>query len=75
VVLAETAPPALVGIVFLGDHTRRGLAVVAILAFILAVACAVVLARFGEAGDGDDAGTRDELIERKDGQQSTSTVC
>jgi drug/metabolite transporter (DMT)-like permease len=75
VVLAETAPPALVGIVFLGDHTRRGLAVVAILAFILAVACAVVLARFGEAGDGDDAGTRDELMERKDGQQSTSTVC
>ena len=29
VVLAETAPPALVGILFLGDHTRPGLAVVA----------------------------------------------
>ena len=26
VVLAETAPPALVGILFLGDHTRPGLA-------------------------------------------------
>jgi len=33
VVLAETAPPALIGILFLGDHTRPGLALVAWLAF------------------------------------------
>jgi drug/metabolite transporter (DMT)-like permease len=54
VVLAETAPPALIGILFLGDHTRPGLALVAVVAFVLAVTCAVLLARFGEAGE--DAG-------------------
>jgi drug/metabolite transporter (DMT)-like permease len=49
VVLAETAPPALVGVLFLGDHPRRGLAGLAVAAFVLAVACALALARFGEA--------------------------
>ncbi|HUY46931.1 MAG TPA: hypothetical protein VMV92_14550 [Streptosporangiaceae bacterium] len=75
VVLAETAPPALIGILFLGDHTRHGLAPVAVLAFITAVACAVALARFGEAGEQDNAGARDGLMQRKDGEPSTSTVC
>jgi drug/metabolite transporter (DMT)-like permease len=51
VVLAETVPPAIVGVVFLGDSTRHGLAGLAVVGFILAVACAVALARFGEAGD------------------------
>src|SRR5271165_2580763 len=51
VVLAETMPPALVGVIFLGDTTRHGLAAVAGLGFALAVACAVALARFGEAGE------------------------
>ena len=51
VVLAETVPPAVVGILFLGDHTRPGLAGVAVLGFSLAVACAVALARFGEADE------------------------
>jgi hypothetical protein len=51
VVLAETMPPALVGVIFLGDTTRHGLAPVAVLGFILAVICALALARFGEAGD------------------------
>jgi drug/metabolite transporter (DMT)-like permease len=51
VVLAETMPPAVVGVIFLGDTTRHGLAAVAALGFILAVVCAVALARFGEAGD------------------------
>ncbi|HSZ99352.1 MAG TPA: hypothetical protein VK802_03175 [Streptosporangiaceae bacterium] len=55
VVLAETMPPAVVGVLFLGDTTRHGLAAVAILGFILAVVCAVALARFGEAGEGDRA--------------------
>src|SRR5215471_18979190 len=49
VVLAETLPPAVVGVVFLGDTTRHGLAAVAGLGFALAVICAVALARFGEA--------------------------
>ncbi|HEY2315947.1 MAG TPA: hypothetical protein VGH96_20225 [Streptosporangiaceae bacterium] len=51
VVLAETMPPAVVGVIFLGDTTRHGLTAVAALGFILAVVCAVCLARFGEAGD------------------------
>lgn len=47
VVLAETTPPAVVGIMFLGDHTRPGLSGVAVLGFALAIVCAVALARFG----------------------------
>ena len=74
VVLAETAPPALIGVLFLGDHTRHGLTGVAILAFILAVACAVLLARFGEAGEDSQASERDRL-RSADGEPSTSTVC
>jgi len=49
VVLAETLPPAAVGVIFLGDRTRPGLGGVAIAGFVLAVCCAVALARFGEA--------------------------
>ena len=49
VVLAETLPPAIIGVIFLGDETRRGLSVMAWSGFALAVACAVLLARFGEA--------------------------
>ena len=51
VVLAETVPPAVVGIMFLGDHTRPGLGGVAVLGFSLAVVCAVALARFGETDE------------------------
>ncbi len=51
VVLAETTPPAAVGIMFLGDHTRPGLGGVAVLGFSLAVVCAVALARFGETDE------------------------
>jgi len=49
VVLAETLPPALIGVLFLGDRTRAGLEPAAIAGFLLAVASAVMLARFGEA--------------------------
>ena len=49
VVLAETLPPAVIGVLFLGDTTRPGLAPVAVIGFVIAVASAVVLARFGEA--------------------------
>jgi drug/metabolite transporter (DMT)-like permease len=51
VVLVETVPPAIVGVIFLGDTTRRGMTGVAAAGFILAVASAVALARFGEAGE------------------------
>lgn len=50
VILAETMPPAVVGVIFLGDSTRHGLTAVGVLGFVMAVACAVALARFGEAG-------------------------
>ena len=50
VVLAETLPPALVGVIFLGDTTRHGLTPGGRRsASLLAVASAVMLARFGEA--------------------------
>ena len=48
VVLVETIPPAAVGILLLGDKTRHGLASVAIAGFIMAVICAIQLARFGQ---------------------------
>ncbi|HSZ46376.1 MAG TPA: hypothetical protein VK823_13620 [Streptosporangiaceae bacterium] len=51
VILFETMPPAVVGVLFLGDSTRHGLAALGALGFILAVICAVALARFGEAGE------------------------
>ena len=48
VVVGETALPALVGILALGDHTRSGFVPVAVAGFLLAVAGALVLSRFGE---------------------------
>jgi len=48
VILAETLPPALIGVLFLGDTTRPGLTPVAVVGFVLAVASAVLLAQFGE---------------------------
>jgi drug/metabolite transporter (DMT)-like permease len=51
VVLCETVPAAVVGVMFLGDSTRHGMLGLAIPGFILAVAGALTLARFGEAGD------------------------
>jgi drug/metabolite transporter (DMT)-like permease len=53
VILAETAPPALIGVLFLGDTTRHGLTAVAAVGFVLAVVCALLLARFGEASDAE----------------------
>jgi drug/metabolite transporter (DMT)-like permease len=59
VVLAETTPPAAVGVIFLGDATRPGLTALAVLGFILAVVCAVALARFGEASEQREAALAD----------------
>ncbi|MET9882198.1 hypothetical protein ABZZ20_03390 [Streptomyces sp. NPDC006430] len=47
-VLGETIGPALVGVVWLGDRTREGLAWLAVLGFVVAVAGALALTRFGE---------------------------
>src|SRR5208337_4665973 len=65
VVLAETIPPAVIGVVFLGDQTRPGLAVVAWAGFFLAVASAVMLARFGEAHHTEDVARADAVAHRQ----------
>ena len=64
VVLAETIPPAVIGVIFLGDQTRRGLAAVAWGGFFLAVASAVMLARFGEAHHTEDVARADAVARR-----------
>ncbi|MGW5738273.1 MULTISPECIES: hypothetical protein [Streptomyces] len=48
-VIGETIGPAVVGVVWLGDRTRDGMEWVAVLGFVVAVAGALALARFGEA--------------------------
>ena len=50
VILFETIPPAIVGILLLGDKTRHGMADLAAAGFVLALVSATALARFGEAG-------------------------
>ena len=64
VVLAETIPPAIIGVVFLGDQTRPGLAGVAWLGFFIAVTSAVMLARFGEAHHDEDVALADAVARR-----------
>jgi drug/metabolite transporter (DMT)-like permease len=48
VVVGETAVPALIGVLALGDRTRPGLGWLAVLGFLVAVAGAISLARFGD---------------------------
>ncbi|WP_199809954.1 DMT family transporter [Streptomyces sp. NRRL F-5126] len=56
-VVGETVGPALVGVVWLGDRTRPGLGWLAVLGFAVAVAGALLLARFGEAPEAAADGT------------------
>ena len=65
VVLAETIPPAIIGVIFLGDQTRPGLAGVAWAGFFIAVASAVMLARFGEAHHTEDVAMADAVAHRQ----------
>jgi drug/metabolite transporter (DMT)-like permease len=75
VVLAETVPPAIVGVVFLGDTTRHGLTGLAVAGFVLAVASAVALARFGEAGEPSQAGPGEQRARRsRDRSRATTPV-
>jgi drug/metabolite transporter (DMT)-like permease len=46
--VGETVPPAVIGVLLLGDHTRPGWVPVAAVGFVVAVAGALALARFGE---------------------------
>ncbi len=75
VVLAETMPPAIVGVIFLGDSTRRGLNGVAALGFGLAVVCAVMLARFGEATEERQVEAAAAQVRAAGRDPSTSTAC
>ena len=65
VVLSETIPPAVIGVIFLGDQTRPHLAVVAWGGFFIAVASAVILARFGEAHQEEDVAMADAKAHRQ----------
>jgi drug/metabolite transporter (DMT)-like permease len=75
VVLAETVPPAVVGVLFLGDSTRHGLTGLAVAGFVLAVACAVALARFGEAGEQPQGATGGPQARRsRDASRATTSA-
>ncbi len=50
-VMAETVAPALIGVVALGDATRPGYTAVGVAGFVLAVAGALALTRFGSLED------------------------
>ena len=74
VVLAETVPPAVVGVMFLGDHTRPGLGGVAVLGFSLAVVCAVALARFGETDEQGLTAAQRRHVRQAEGEPSPNTA-
>lgn len=46
--VGETIPPSVVGVVLLGDSARHGWAPIAFTGFVIAVVAALILARFGE---------------------------
>jgi drug/metabolite transporter (DMT)-like permease len=48
-VIGETVGPALIGVAWLGDKTREGLSWMVVTGFVIAVAAALALSRFGEA--------------------------
>ena len=61
-VLGETALPAVLGVVLLGDGTRPGMIPLAVAGFALAVAGALALARFGEVGPAETADPDDPAV-------------
>ncbi|MFG2192073.1 DMT family transporter [Streptomyces sp. NPDC048639] len=54
-VIGETIWPAVFGVAWLGDTTRPGLAPLAVIGFVLSIAGALALARFGEAEQTEEA--------------------
>jgi hypothetical protein len=53
-VIGETVGPSVFGVVWLGDDTRQGLGAAAVGGFVLSIAGALVLARFGDVEQHDD---------------------
>ena len=74
VVLAETTPPAVVGVMLLGDQTRPGLGGVAVLGFSLAIVCAVALARFGETDEQGLTAAQRQVRQAAEGEPSPHTM-
>lgn len=74
VVLAETTPPAVVGVMLLGDQTRPGLGGVAVLGFSLAIVCAVALARFGETDEQGLTAAQRRVRQAADGEPTPHTL-
>src|SRR5437763_4264751 len=74
VVLAETTPPAVVGVMYLGDHTRPGLGGIALIRFSLAVVCAVALARFGETDEQGRTAAQRRVLQSAEGDPSPYTA-
>ncbi len=70
VILAETVPPAVVGVLLLGDTTRRGMTGVGVAGFVLALGAAIALARFGEGGAPADQKPR--AVSSEDAAQNRS---
>ncbi|MDG4822580.1 hypothetical protein O7635_12030 [Asanoa sp. WMMD1127] len=54
-VIGETVLPSVVGVVALGDSTRRGFIPVAVVGFALAVAASLMLARYGSLEESEPA--------------------
>jgi drug/metabolite transporter (DMT)-like permease len=50
VIVLETVPPAIIGVLLLGDTTIPGLTGLAIAGFAVALVAAIALAKFGQAG-------------------------
>src|SRR5947207_4506866 len=74
VVLAETTPPAVVGVMLLGDQTRPGLGGGAVLGFSLAIVCAVALARFGETDEQGLTAAQRRVRQAADGEPTPHTL-
>ena len=74
VVLAETTPPAVVGVMLLGDQTRPGLGGVAVLGFSLAIVRAVALARFGETDEQGLTAAQRRVRQAADGEPTPHTL-
>ncbi|MFC6886460.1 MULTISPECIES: hypothetical protein [Actinomadura] len=63
-VVGETVVPGIIGVLWLGDASRPGLAWLAVVGFLLAVAGAVAVAWFGEPGPQNPAAQPDPAAER-----------
>lgn len=71
VILLETVPPAVVGVMLLGDKTRPGMTGLAFAGFFLALFSAVALARFGEGASGAHPAGREEICRVSGGCDDT----